>query len=320
MEREAKIYVCGHTGLLGKALVRRLNDHGYRNLLLKTRRDLDLTIQADVWAAFERDRPDYVFLTAGLVGGIRANNTLPASFIYQNLAIQTNVIDAAYRAKTKRILFLGSSCIYPRDAAQPIREEYLLSGPLEETNRPYAVAKISGLEMCSAYNRQYGTDFRSVMPTNLYGPGDRYDLEHSHVIPALMLKMHEAKLKRAQSITVWGTGSALREFLYCDDLADACILVMQQPQEKLRAVQGEAPTINVGCGEDLSIRDLVMLMREVVGFEGEILWDRTHPDGTPKKRLDISRIRALGWAPTVGLREGLVATYRALILGLQGCP
>lgn len=313
LEADAKIYVCGHTGLLGKALVRRLRSMGFEQLVLRSRSELDLTVQSQVDAFFRQERPDYVFLTAGLVGGIGANSTYPASFIYENLAIETNVIQAAYQSGVKRLLFLGSSCIYPREAPQPIREEYLLSGPLEETNRPYALAKIAGLELCAAFNRQYQTDFRTVMPTNLYGPGDRYDPERSHVIPALMLRMHQAKVAGQKVVTIWGTGKARREFLYCDDLADACIFVLGLPSDDLHKIQGHAPTINVGCGEDMTIRDLVRLIQEVTGYPGEIQWDSSKPDGTPQKRLDVSRLSALGWRPTVALREGLRRTYEAFL-------
>lgn len=313
LEAAAKIYVCGHTGLLGKALVRRLRSMGFEQLVLRSRSELDLTVQSRVDAFFQQERPDYVFLTAGLVGGIGANSTYPASFIYENLAIETNVIHAAYQSGVKRLLFLGSSCIYPREAPQPIREEYLLSGPLEETNRPYALAKIAGLELCAAFNRQYQTDFRTVMPTNLYGPGDRYDPERSHVIPALMLRMHQAKVAGQKAVTIWGTGKARREFLYCDDLADACIFVLGLPPDELHKIQGRAPTINVGCGEDMTIRDLVRLIQEVTDYPGEIQWDSSKPDGTPQKRLDVTRLSALGWRPTVALRDGLRRTYEAFL-------
>ena len=313
---DSKIYVAGHRGLVGSALMRRLEAGGYRNLVTRTHAELDLTDQAAVCAFFERERPEYVLLAAAKVGGIHANDTRPAEFIRENLAIQTNVIHEAWRADVDRLLFLGSSCIYPRDCPQPMKEEYLLTGPLEPTNRPYAIAKIAGIEMCWAHNRQYGTRFLSVMPTNLYGPGDNYDLEGSHVIPALIRKFHEAKIGGHPSVVVWGSGSPRREFLYSDDMADACVHLMRLPDEDFAPLlaadrhDGMPPIVNIGCGEDITIRELAETVREVVGFEGEIVFDPSKPDGTPRKLLDTGRIGALGWSPHTPLRQGLEAAYR----------
>jgi GDP-L-fucose synthase len=271
-------------------------------LLLRPRTELDLEDQRGVLDLFERERPDYVFLAAAKVGGILANNAYPAEFIRNNLVIQMNVIEAAYRYGVKKLLFLGSSCIYPREAPQPIREEYLLSGPLETTNDAYAIAKIAGIKMCQSYNRQYGTNYVSVMPTNLYGPGDSFDLQNSHVVPALLRKFHEAKVAKAPTVTVWGSGRALREFLYVDDMAEACLLVMER--------YDSSEIINIGYGEDVSIAELAATIRSVVGYEGEIIYDSTKPDGTPRKLLDVTRLKALGWTPTRTLRDGLAETYR----------
>ncbi len=307
-----RIYVAGHRGLVGSALVRALRDNGHDNLLLRTHSELDLTDQHAVAAFFENERPDHVFLAAAKVGGIVANNTYPAEFIHQNLAIQTNVIHEAWHHGVKRLLFLGSSCIYPKLAPQPLREEYLLSGPLEATNQAYAVAKISGIEMCWSYNRQYDTRFLAVMPTNLYGPGDNYHPENSHVIPALIRKFHEAKTSDAVSVTVWGSGMPRREFLYSEDMADACLFLMNLPDETLDLVIGPdaAPLINIGVGEDLTIAELAFLVREVVGFSGEIVYDRSKPDGTPRKLLDVSRLTKLGWRASRDLRSGLALAYK----------
>ena len=302
MKPTDRIYVAGHRGLVGSALVRRLNSLGYENLLLRTRSELDLTDAAAVRAFFEESRPDYVFVAAARVGGILANASQPADFIRDNLAIELNVIDAAYRYGVRKLLFLGSSCIYPKHAPQPIKEEYLLTGPLEPTNDAYAIAKIAGIKLCQAYHDQYGARFISAMPTNLYGPGDNFDLNASHVIPALIRKFHEARMSGAPTVTVWGTGRPRREFLFVDDLADACVFLMQH--------YDDPSVINVGTGEDISIGDLARLIGEVVGFEGEIVFDESKPDGTPRKLLDVSRLSALGWTPTVGLREGLERTYR----------
>jgi GDP-L-fucose synthase len=310
---DARIYVAGHGGLVGSALVRALDRAGYRNLILHTHAELDLTDAAAVRQFFAAERPEYVFLAAAKVGGILANRTYPADFIFQNLAIQANVIDSAYRWRAKRLLFLGSSCIYPKLCPQPIKEEYLLTGPLEPTNRPYALAKIAGIEMCWAYNRQYGTRFLAAMPTNLFGPGDGYDLHDSHVIPALLRKMHEAKVKGAAEVEIWGSGTPRREFLYSDDAADACVFLMNLPEEKLKRIvpEDEMPLlVNIGCGEDVTIRDVADLIADVVGFKGRQVFDSSKPDGTPRKLLDISRLKALGWKPQTTLREGLKKTYQ----------
>jgi GDP-L-fucose synthase len=313
MHSEAKIFVAGHRGLAGSALVRSLQSAGYRDLLLRTHGELDLTDAAAVAQFFRRERPEYVFLAAAKVGGILANNTYPADFIFQNLAIQTNVVDSAYRYGTKRLIFLGSSCIYPRECPQPIKEEYLLTGPLEPTNRPYALAKIAGIEMCWAYNRQYGTRYLAVMPTNLYGPGDNYDLETSHVTPALIRKLAEAKEQGSTSVTVWGTGEPRREFLYSGDMAGACLFLMGLPDDRFDPlIKGkQAPLINIGCGQDQTVRELAELIADVVGFQGKLVFDATKPDGTPQKLLDISRLKALGWAPSFSFRAGLELAYKA---------
>jgi GDP-L-fucose synthase len=295
--------------------MRRLQAGGYTHLITRTHAELDLTDQAAVRAFFEREKPEYVFLAAAKVGGILANNTYPAEFIRENLAIQTHVIHEAWRTGVKRLLFLGSSCIYPRDCPQPIKEEYLLTGPLEPTNRPYAVAKIAGIEMCWAYNRQYGTQFLAVMPTNLYGPGDNYHPENSHVIPALIRRFHEAKIKGDPSVTVWGTGTPRREFLYSDDMADACVFLMNLPDDPFVSLlaadrhDGTPPLINIGVGEDLTIRELAETIARVVGYEGKITFDPSKPDGTPRKLLDVSRMRALGWGVRVVMRNGLQSAY-----------
>ena len=302
MEKDAKIYVAGHRGLVGSAIVRQLRNQGYENLLLRTRVELDLTSQLEVRGFFRSETPDYVFLAAAKVGGIHANDTYPADFIVDNLAIELNVIRAAYKNGVKRLLFLGSSCIYPKQAPQPLREEYLLTGPLEPTNEPYAVAKIAGIKMCESYNRQYGSEFVSVMPTNLYGPNDNFDLENSHVLPALIRKFHEAKERGDDKVIVWGTGAPRREFLYVDDMAAACVFVMNR--------EGYTDMVNIGVGEDVRISDLARLVGEVVGFEGEIVFDPGKPDGTPRKLLDVSRLQALGWSAKTGLREGIEETYR----------
>ena len=304
MKSDNKIYVAGHRGLVGSAISRRLRSGGYSNLLLRTHAELDLLDQRAVDEFFSRERPEYVFLAAAKVGGINANNTFRADFIYQNLMMEANVIHASYRQGVKKLLFLGSSCIYPKHAPQPMKEEYLLTGPLEPTNEPYAVAKIAGIKMCGAYNSQYGTNFMSVMPTNLYGPGDSYDLQNSHVLPALIRKMHEAKAKNAKEVWVWGTGSPRREFLYSDDLADACVFLMERYNA---ADVGEF--INIGVGKEISIREAAELIAEVVGFRGQLVFDTSKPDGTPRKLLDVSRLHALGWQARTGFREGLAKAY-----------
>jgi GDP-L-fucose synthase len=311
MNKASKIYVAGHRGLVGSAIVRRLEAEGFENLITRTHSELELTEQRTVRHFFAEAQPEYVFLAAARVGGIHANDTYPAEFIYQNLMIETNVVEAAYRHGVARLLCLGSSCIYPKFAEQPMREEALLTGTLEPTNEPYAIAKIAGIKLCESYNRQYGTDFRSVMPTNLYGPHDNFDLETSHVIPALLRKFHEAKVTGAPCVSVWGTGKARREFLHVDDLADACVHVMRLGQDVYTAhTQPMLSHINIGTGTDVTIRALAELVREVAGFEGDIAFDPCKPDGTPRKLLDVSRLRALGWQPRLALREGLAATYR----------
>src|SRR5882762_803395 len=316
MSRDAKIYVAGHQGLVGSALVRQLRAQGYANLLLLTHHELDLTKQSEVEKFFARERPEYVFLAAAKVGGILANSTYPAAFIYQNLLIQTNVIHEAYRTGVKRLLFLGSSCIYPKHAPQPMKEECLLTGPLEPTNRAYAVAKIAGIEMCWSHNRQHGTRFLAAMPSNLYGPGDHYDLHDSHVLPALIRKMHEAKLSGADQVVVWGTGTPRREFLFSDDAANACVFLMNLSNEKMDAILANGrslPVVNIGCGEDATVRELAELIAEVVGFSGELVFDASKPDGTPQKLLDISLLTQLGWTPRTSLREGLAETYAEFV-------
>jgi GDP-L-fucose synthase len=316
MKPDCKIYVAGHRGMVGSAIVRKLQRRGYANLLIRTHDELDLTDQAATSAFFESQRPDYVFLAAARVGGIHANNTYPAEFIAQNLAIQANVIAASYASRVKRLLFLGSSCIYPRLAPQPLREEYLLTGPLEPTNRPYALAKIAGIEMCWSYNRQHRTAYLAAMPTNLYGPGDNYHPEHSHVIPAMIRRFHEAKHARAPSVTIWGTGTPRREFLYSDDMADACVHLMTLPDDLYVPLLGRdsndgvAPLVNIGVGSDLTIRELADSVKAVVGYEGTLEFDSSRPDGTPRKLMDVSRMSALGWRATTGLVDGLKAAYQ----------
>ncbi|MBI3778468.1 MAG: GDP-L-fucose synthase [Gammaproteobacteria bacterium] len=304
MKSDGKIYVAGHRGLVGSAITRRLRAGGYSNLLLRTHVDLDLLDQRAVDEFFARERPEYVFLAAAKVGGIHANNTYRADFIYQNLMIESNIIHASYRHGVKKLMFLGSSCIYPKRAPQPMKEEYLLTGLLEPTNEPYAIAKITGIKMCGAYNSQYGTNFMSAMPTNLYGPGDNYDLKNSHVLPALIRKMHEAKAQNAKEVVVWGTGSPRREFLYSDDLADACVFLMERYNA---ADVGEF--INIGVGKEITIREAAQLIAEVVGFRGSLVFDASKPDGTPRKLLDVSRLQALGWQPKTGFRDGIAKAY-----------
>jgi len=302
MKKGSKIYVAGHHGLVGSAIVRKLKDSGHENLVVRTHEDLDLLRQDRVEEFFDQERPDYVFLAAAKVGGIWANLTFPAEFIYSNLVIQTNIIHSSYIHEVKKLLFLGSSCIYPKHCPQPMKEEYLLSGYLEPTNESYAVAKIAGIKMCQSYNRQFGTGYVSVMPTNLYGPGDNFDLKTSHVLPGLIRKFHEAKMGGDKSVEVWGTGSPRREFLYVDDLADACLYLMNN-------YDGD-DIINVGVGKDLSVRELAEMVGEVVGFEGDLRFDHTKPDGTPLKLLDVSKLTGLGWQADTPLEEGIRRAYQ----------
>ena len=304
MDKNAKIYIAGHRGLVGSALFRKLRQLGYGNLIVRTSKELDLRRQSDVNAFFERERPEYVFLAAAKVGGILANSTYKAEFIYDNTMITTNVVHASYRSGVKKLLNLGSSCIYPKHAPQPMKEEYLLTGLLEPTNEPYAVAKIAAIKLCRYYNEQYGTNFLSVMPTNVYGPNDNYDLETSHVLPALVRKFHEAKLTKQKVVTIWGTGEPYREFLYVDDLADACLFLTEKFDYK-----DIGEFINIGTGSEVKIKDLAAIVKDIVGFDGGINHDITKPDGTPKKLLDISRIRALGWEAKTTLEDGIRRTY-----------
>ncbi|MFA6312386.1 MAG: GDP-L-fucose synthase [Sterolibacterium sp.] len=317
MQPGSRIYVAGHRGLVGSALLRRLDKGGYCNLILRTHTELELTDQSAVREFFDRERPDYVFLAAAKVGGIYANNTYPAEFIHTNLAIQTNIIHEAWRHEVKRLLFLGSSCIYPKQCPQPIKEDYLLTGPLEETNRPYALAKIAGVEMCWSYNRQYGTRYLAAMPTNLYGPGDNYDLNNSHVLPALIRKVHEAKQKQLAEVPIWGSGTPRREFLYSDDMADACVHLMNLDDATLSGILGAdaPPLINIGYGEDLSILELAELVKEALEYPGKFVLDPEKPDGMLRKLLDSSRLNALGWKARTPLREGIRLAY-ADFLGL----
>lgn len=326
MDLNAKIYVAGHRGLVGSALMRNLRANGFENLLSRTHAELDLTDQHAVDAFFDAEKPEYVFLAAARVGGILANNEYPAEFIRDNLAIQTNIIHAAYKNGVKRLLFLGSSCIYPKFAPQPMQEEHLLTGPLEPTNRPYALAKIAGIEMCWSYNRQYKTQYLAVMPTNLYGPGDNYHPQNSHVIPALLRKFHEAKLAGSPTVTVWGTGTPRREFMYSEDMADACVFLMGLPDGQFVPLLGQdrndglPPLVNIGVGEDLTIAELAALVRKVTGYAGEIVFDTTKPDGTPRKLLDVTRLRDLGWRPATKLEAGLRSAYAAFVEAMAAMP
>jgi GDP-L-fucose synthase len=312
----SKIHIAGHRGLVGTALMRNLRGKGFANFVTRTHAELDLTNQAAVEAFFAEEQPDYVFLAAAKVGGIHANNTYPAEFIRDNLAIQTNIIHAAYKNNVRRLLFLGSSCIYPKLAPQPMKEEHLLTSELEPTNRPYALAKIAGIEMCWSYNRQYKTQYLAVMPTNLYGPGDNYHPENSHVIPALIRRFHEAKLANAPSVTVWGSGTPKREFLYSEDMADACVYLMNLPDEKFVPLLGQdrndglPPLMNIGVGHDLSIRELAETVKDVVGYAGTLEFDASKPDGTPRKLMDVGRLNAMGWKATTDMRSGLATAYQ----------
>jgi GDP-L-fucose synthase len=316
MDNNARIYVAGHRGLVGSALVRNLQSQGYGNLLTRTHAELDLTDQKVVERFFQQEKPEYVFLAAAKVGGIHANNTYPAEFIRDNLAIQTNIIHSAWMNGVKRLLFLGSSCIYPKLALQPLKEEYLLTGPLEETNRPYALAKIAGIEMCWSYNRQYGTQYLAVMPTNLYGPGDNYHPENSHVIPALIRKFHEAKQSNAKEVVVWGTGTPRREFCYNEDMADACVYLMNLPDDRFQPLlaadrnDGLPPVINIGVGEDVTIKELAETVGQVIGYNGKIVLDTTRPDGAPRKLMDVGRLNSMGWKASTTLKDGLAMAYK----------
>lgn len=302
MEKEAKIYIAGHRGMVGSALLRKLKSKGFHHFVLRTSTELDLRNQAAVNAFFEEEKPEYVFLAAAKVGGIMANNTYRADFLYDNLQIQNNILHNAWKQGVKKLLFLGSSCIYPKMAAQPIKESELLTGPLELTNEPYAIAKIAGIKLCDAYRDQYGCNFISVMPTNLYGPNDNYDLQTSHVLPALLSKFHQAKENGAARVTVWGSGAPMREFLHADDMADACQFLMEH--------YDEPGFVNIGTGKDIAIADLAKLIGEITGFRGEIVFDTEKPDGTPRKLLDVTKLHRLGWSHKIGLKEGIQAVYR----------
>lgn len=302
MEKESKIYVAGHRGMVGSAIVRKLTSLGYTNLLTRTSAELDLRNQQQVSDFFEVEKPEYVFLAAAKVGGIVANNTYRADFLYENLAIQNNIIHGSYLNKVKKLMFLGSSCIYPKLAPQPLKESYLLSGYLEPTNEPYAIAKIAGIKMCEAYRAQYGCNFISVMPTNLYGTNDNYDLVNSHVLPAMIRKFHEAKENGASEMTLWGTGSPMREFLHADDLAEACLFLMEN--------YNESELVNIGTGEDVTIENLAALVKQIIGFQGEIVWDTAKPDGTPRKLMDVSKLHGLGWHHKIALEDGIKLAYQ----------
>jgi GDP-L-fucose synthase len=311
MDLKDKIYIAGHRGLVGSAIVRQLEERGFTNLLMRTHKELDLTNQAQVQNFFQQERPDYVILAAAKVGGIHANNTYPADFIYQNMMIEANVINSAYESKVKRLLFLGSTCIYPKAVEQPMREDALLTNVLESTNEPYALAKIAGIKLCESYNRQYETDFRSVMPTNLYGINDNFHPENSHVIPALMRRFHEARVNNDTEVVVWGTGNAMREFLYVDDMAQASLFVLELDEETYKAnTQPMLSHINIGTGKDVTIREMAETMKEVVGFKGSLTFDTTKPDGSPRKLIDVSRLSNMGWKYSVDLKDGLSKTYK----------
>lgn len=301
MNKSSKIYIAGHRGLVGSAILRYLQKNNFNNLVFKTSEELNLTVEADVTQFFTKEKPEYVFLAAAKVGGIYANTTYPADFIFQNLKIQTNIIDAAHKSNVKKLLFLGSSCIYPKLSPQPIKEEYLLSGPLEPTNDAYAIAKIAGIKMCQAYNKQYGTNFIAIMPTNLYGINDNFNLDTSHVLPALIRKFYETTREQKSPVSVWGDGSPRREFLFVDDLADACIYLMNN--------YNDSEIINVGTGEDISIKDLAIMVKDIIGYEGEIIFDKTKPNGTPRKLLDISKLNSLGWKHQTSLSDGIKRVF-----------
>lgn len=326
MDKHARIYVAGHRGLVGSAIVRNLEAKGYTHILKRTHAEVDLTDAAATDAFFAEYKPEYVFLAAAKVGGIVANNSYPAEFIRDNLVIQANVIHSAWKHGVTRLMFLGSSCIYPKMAPQPMREDCLLTGPLEPTNRPYALAKIAGIEMCWSYNRQYGTKYLAVMPTNLYGPGDNYHPENSHVIPALLRKFHEAKQRGDRTVTIWGTGTPRREFLYSDDMADACVFLMNLPDDRYTSLLGsdesvsgrfEPPLVNVGVGEDVTIKELAELVGKVVGFDGELVFDTSKPDGTPRKLMDVGRLNGMGWSATTSIGSGLSSAYRDFSRSLE---
>ncbi|SKA20477.1 GDP-L-fucose synthase [Chitinophaga eiseniae] len=307
MKTTDKIYVAGHNGMVGSAIVRRLREAGFANIVTRSSAELNLTRQAEVEQFFSEEKPDYVFLAAAKVGGILANNTFRGQFIYENLMIQNNVIHQAHVSNVKKLMFLGSSCIYPKMAPQPLKEEYLLTGLLEPTNEPYAIAKIAGIKLCDSYRSQYGSNFISVMPTNLYGPNDNYNIQNSHVLPALIHKIHLAKTQQDPAVVVWGTGTPKREFLYVDDMADACVFLMQG--------YDEPGLINIGTGEDISIAELAMLVREIIGYEGRVEWDTSKPDGTPRKLMDVSKLNSLGWKAKIGLKEGIQKAYRDFLQG-----
>lgn len=318
MKADSKIYVAGHKGLVGSAILRRLTADGHKNVITRSHAELDLTDQKAVEKFFAAEKPEYVFLAAAKVGGIMANNTYPAEFLRENILIQTNVMHDAWKNGARRLLFLGSSCIYPRECRQPIKEEYFLTGSLEPTNQPYAIAKISGVEMCWSYNRQYGTKFIAAMPTNLYGPGDNYDLQKSHVLPALIRKVHESKTRGEKKVVTWGTGAPLREFLYSDDAADGMFFLMNLPEDVYSKITGSSsapPLINIGSGKDITIKDLIGVVMECLGYDGVVEWDSTKPDGMYRKLLDSSKIHALGWSAKTSLRDGIMKAYQDFLSG-----
>jgi GDP-L-fucose synthase len=309
MDKNSKIYIAGHTGLVGSAIMRALEKNGYSNLIYRTHQEIDLLEQEKVADFFGQEKPEYVFLASGKVGGIMANNTYPAQFIYENIQMQNNIIHQAYLNGVKKLLFLGSVCIYPKMASIPVKEDYLLTGPLEPTNEPYAIAKIAGIKMCQSYNRQYGTNFISNMPNNLYGPNDNFDLVSSHVLPALIRKFHEAKIKNDGSITLWGTGSPRREFMHVDDVADACLFMMNNFDPTKEENEKGEMFLNIGAGYDISIKDLAEMIKKIIGYDGNIIWDATKPDGTPQRLLDSSKINNLGWKPKINLEAGIRTSY-----------